>query len=189
MQLRWRHCILNTRCSWLHGDRRGFRSRGKRIESSGDYKHRPREEEHAGLREFHENRSRGAVKFDVDLRVIILMHFVRKLRTLGFRVIAASVGEEHLHALVELPHDLKLIRKTIGKCKQFASHAVRGHMPGSIWSEGGEHRWVRDKSHFHNVYRYIRTKQEPGTVAWSHREDENWIDLEVPVVIMKRRRR
>jgi hypothetical protein len=173
----------------LHGDRRGFRSRGKRIESSGDYKHRPPEEEHAGLREFHEKRSREAVKLDIDLRVIVLGHFIRKLRTLGYRVIAASIGEEHLHTLVELPHHLKLIRKEIGKCKQCASHAIREQMPGSIWSEGGEYRWIRDKSHFHNAYNYIRTKQEPGTVVWSHREDENWIDFDVPVVVMKRRRR
>jgi hypothetical protein len=56
MRLRCRHCILNARCSWLHGDKRGFRSREHRMQSSGDYKHRP-PEEHAGLRKYHEHRS------------------------------------------------------------------------------------------------------------------------------------
>jgi REP element-mobilizing transposase RayT len=141
------------------------------------------------LRAFHEKRSREAVKFDVDLRVVILAYFILKLRSLGYRVIAASIGEQHLHALTELPHDLKEIRRIVGKCKQRASHAVRDRLPGSIWSEGGEFKWIKDKTHFHNVYGYIRTKQEAGTVVWSHWDDENWIDFEVPVVVMKRRKR
>ncbi|HSZ58001.1 MAG TPA: hypothetical protein VK797_20225 [Tepidisphaeraceae bacterium] len=28
---KWRHVIINTRSSWLHGDERGFRNRGHRI--------------------------------------------------------------------------------------------------------------------------------------------------------------
>jgi hypothetical protein len=38
---KWRHVIIKTRSSWLHGDERGFRDRGHRIHSSGDYKHGP----------------------------------------------------------------------------------------------------------------------------------------------------
>jgi len=188
-QLRWRHCILNALCSWLHGVRRGFRSREHRIHSSGDYKHRPPQGEHARLYKFHEARSREPVKFDIDLRVVILAYFVIKLRTLGYRVIAASLGEQHLHVLVELPHDLEEIRKILGKCKQRASHAVRDRLPGNIWSSGGEFKWVNGKSHLENAYVYIREKQEPGTVVWSHRPDENWIDFEVAVKVMIARRR
>jgi hypothetical protein len=69
------------------------------------------------------------------------------------------------------------------------SHGVRKELPGNIWSEGGEFKWIKDKGHFHNVYKYIREKQEPGTVVWSHRDDENWIDNDVPIVVMKRRNR
>jgi hypothetical protein len=189
MLLRWRHCVVNARCSWLRGDKRGFRSRHHKIHSSGDYKRPPPEEEHAGLRAYHEKRSGAGVKFDLDLRIIILTWFIRKLLALDYRVIAASIGEEHLHILVELPWDLDQIREIMGKCKQRASHAVRGRLPGTIWSGGGEFKWVKEKRHFHNIYRYIRTKQEPGTVVWSHRADENWIDHDIPVIVMKRRAR
>src|SRR5262245_9593370 len=158
-RLRWRHCILNARCSWLHGEKRGFRSRGHRIHSDGDYKDPPSPTEHAGLRAFHEKRSQSAARFDVDLRVVMLRHFIVKLRSLGYRVIAASLGEQHLHVLVELPWNLAEIRRIMGKCKQRVSHGVRDRLPGSIWSERGDYKWIRDKAHFHNVYGYIRTRQ------------------------------
>jgi hypothetical protein len=44
----WRHVIINTFCTWLHSDERGFRSRKHRIHSSGDYRRRPPKGEHAG---------------------------------------------------------------------------------------------------------------------------------------------
>src|SRR4051794_35542328 len=138
MQLRWRHCILNARCSWLHGDARGFRSREHRIHSSGDYRNPPPADEHEGLRRYHQPRSDEPVKFDFEIRAILLAAFVLKLRALGYRVIAASLGEQHLHVLVLLPWDLDEVRKILGKCKQRASHAVRKQLPGNIWSEGGE---------------------------------------------------
>jgi hypothetical protein len=186
--LRWRHVILNTRCSWLHGDKRGFRSRDHRINSSGDYKHRPPETEHSGLRKYHEARSQYAIRFNANLRVIVLMSFLNKLRDLGYRFIVASIGDKHLHVLAELPWNLEEIRRTIGKCKQRASHTIRDKISGTVWSAGGEYKWIKDKKHLHNVYDYIRTKQEPGTVVWSHRDDENWINFDVPPVIIKRRR-
>ena len=90
---------------------------------------------------------------------------------------------------MELPHDLEEIRKILGKCNQRASHAVRDRLPGNIWSSGGEFKWINGKSHLKNAYVYIREKQESGTVVWSHRPDENWIDFEVAVKVMIARRR
>jgi hypothetical protein len=49
-------------------------------------------------------------------------------------------------------------------------------LPGIIWSSGGEFNRLKDRNHLRNAYEYIRTKQERGTVVWSHRPDENWID-------------
>jgi REP element-mobilizing transposase RayT len=187
LELRWRHGILNARCSWLHGDERGFRSRNHRIHSSGDYRHRPPAEEHAGLRRFHGSRSGEPVKFEFAIRAVILMHFVEKMRKLGYRIIAASLGEQHLHFLAELPFDLDEVDRIAGKCKQRASHAVRKELPGSVWSEGGEFKWINGSDHLQNAYSYIRTRQEPGTVVWSHRPEENWIDFDVPVKVMQPR--
>jgi hypothetical protein len=45
----WRHVIISTRRSWLHGDAREFRSRRHRIHSLGDYRNIPPAGEHAGL--------------------------------------------------------------------------------------------------------------------------------------------
>jgi len=65
----WRHVVLGTRRSWLHGDGRGFRSRGHRIHSSGDYRDPPPEGEHAGLRAYHEKRAKGpAIRVSKRLR-------------------------------------------------------------------------------------------------------------------------
>jgi hypothetical protein len=55
--LRWRHIVCNTKCSWLPGDDRGFRSREHRIHSSGDYKNPPPKNEHEGLRRYQEEKS------------------------------------------------------------------------------------------------------------------------------------
>jgi hypothetical protein len=110
--------------------------------------------------------------------------------SLGHRIIAGSVAQRHSHALSELPHDYREIKKIVGKCKQKASHAVRDVLPGSIWSEGGKFDEIKDKGHLHNTYDYIRERQEAGTVVWSHRPDEDWIkDPTVGVIVMGFRRK
>ncbi len=174
---RWRHVIINTRCSWLHGDARGFRSRQHRIHSSGDYKNPPLKEEHKGLREYYKARSGQPVTIGTDLREIVVRAFVEKLRELDYRVVVVSASGRHVHALVELPDDRAEVRRIIGKCKQRASHAVRHALPGSIWGEGGEYRLVMDDEHYDNAFNYIRTKQGPDALVWSILEDENWIDV------------
>ena len=174
---RWRHVIINTRCSWLHADERGFRSRGHRIHSSGNYKNPPPKEEHEGLREYHRNRSDDPITIDRDLREIVIRAFVEKLRDLRFSVVVVSASGRHVHALVELPDDRREIRRIIGKCKQRASHAVRNVLPRSIWAEGGEYKLVKDDSHYGNTFNYIRTKQEPDALVWSIIAGENWIDV------------
>ena len=185
--VRWQHVMIGSRCSWLHGDERGFRNREHRLHSTGDYKHRPPAAEHQGLRKYHQRRSGKPVNFQLDVRIIILQEFVSKMQLLGFPIIAASIGKRHLHALTPLPLTYDQMKKTVGKCKQKSSHAVRELLPGSIWSEGGEYNRTKDRGHLHNTYSYIRTKQEPGTVVWSHREDENWIDdPAVGIIIMGR---
>jgi hypothetical protein len=103
---------------------------------------------------------------------------------LGFRIIACSVGERHLHALVELVSDYREKRRVVGKCKQRASHAVRLLLPGNIWSEGGEFKRIKDPGHLKNAYDYIRTRQELGTIIWSHKADEDWIEDESRGIVM-----
>ena len=59
---RWRHIIINTHGSWLHGDQRGFRNRGPRIHSAGDYKHRTPKGEHANLLKYMKEKCPKKVK-------------------------------------------------------------------------------------------------------------------------------
>ena len=189
LKLSWQHLVLNTRCSWLHGDPRGFRSRGHRMHSSGDYKNPPPRGEHVALWQYHQARSAKAVEFEVAVRIRIVCEFVTKMLAMSFRIIACSCGREHLHALAEAPSNYGELRRVIGKCKLRASHAVRDELPGGIWAAGFAPEKIRDLGHLRNAYNYIRTKQEPGTVVWSHRPDEDWIGHpEVGVVLMQRAR-
>ena len=189
MRLLWRHVVVNTRNSWLHGDPRGFRNRDHRVHSSGDYNDPPPPGEHAGLFRYHCQRSGEPVDLGVEARIIICQAFVLKWRSLGFRVIACAVGKRHLHAVVEGPYDYGRLTRAIGKCKQKASHAIRHLLPGTIWAANGNFKPIRGGGHFRNSYKYVRTRQESGAVVWSHRPDEDWIgDPLVGVVLMRGKR-
>jgi hypothetical protein len=188
--LLWRHVVLNTKCSWLHGDERGFRSRNHCIHASGDYKHRPPIEEHEELRRYHYSRSGPPIAFIEEMRIRILESFVKKTRSLGIRIIAGSCAELHLHALMEVIASYPAMKREVGKCKQRASYDVRDILQGNIWSEGGEYKEIEGRHHLHATYRYTRLKQEPGTIVWSHNDDENWIDHpEVGVIVMSEERK
>jgi hypothetical protein len=64
---------------------------------------------------------------------------------------------------------------------------VRLLLPGNIWSEGGEFKRIEDAGHLENAYNYIRTRQEAGTIVWSHKVNEDWItDESVGIVMMGR---
>ena len=141
------------------------------------------------MRRYYERRSGEPVDRDVDARIIICQAFVRKWQSLGYRIIACSVGERHLHGVAEGPDDYGELKKRVGQCKQKASHAVRHLLPGNVWAANGGFKPVRGPGHFRNSYKYVRTRQEGGTVVWSHRPDEDWItDGTVGIVYMRARR-
>ena len=64
--LAWRHVVIGTLRSWNFGDERGFRSRGHRIHSSGDYKNPPPRGEHAKLNEWHVERHVAPTRCPVE---------------------------------------------------------------------------------------------------------------------------
>jgi hypothetical protein len=92
---RWRHVIINTKNTWLHGDERGFRSRNPHIRSSGDYKHQPRPEEYRKLREYFERVAGAEVHFEHYVRAIIGRAIAGYLRGQGYRLLAVAVGKVH----------------------------------------------------------------------------------------------
>ena len=161
----WRHVIFHVRGAWLPGDPRGFRSRRHEIHSSGDYKNPPPEGEHRGLRRYHQARSERVVKMAENLRKVIGAAVVWVLQKEGYRVLVTSVGATHVHVLAELPVDLGEVHAVVGRCKAKASWAVGIICPRLRWAGGGSFKWVRDREHQMEVYRYILEKQ--GTDAWT----------------------
>lgn len=161
----WRHVIINTHGTWLHGDQRGFRSRKHRIHSSGDYRNPPPKGEHAKLHEFQKQRSVGEIHIDRNDRTIIGREIVRHLQTEGHRVLAIAVAKVHAHLLVELPRALDEVKAIIGDAKKKSSRALERSMPGSIWAAGGKYKRIMESAHQHNVFEYILYQQ--GALAWT----------------------
>ncbi|MDB5322945.1 MAG: hypothetical protein JWN40_4576 [Phycisphaerales bacterium] len=158
----WRHVICNTHCTWLPGDPRGFRNREHRIHSSGDYKSPPPTGEHAGLYTHNLNQSGNRILIPSTVRQRIAEVFANHLRSQGWPVSIASASETHVHALSLLPVDRRQTKRIVGDAKRVASRSVKAEMPGSIWSEGGTYKPVRNIAHYKAAYEYIRTRQEEG---------------------------
>ena len=89
--MQWWHIIITTHKSWLPGDKRGFRSRDHKIHSSGDYKNTPPTNKHAGLRDYHQQRSGEPVAIPPDQLEAVGRAIVAKLESKGYRVLAVSV--------------------------------------------------------------------------------------------------
>src|SRR3954467_14884960 len=111
---RWWHVMIGTYASWLPGDKRGFRNRGHRIHSSGDYKNPPPIDEHEGLREHNQQFAKDAVEIPLEHGKRLARVIARLLLDAGYRVSVVSVSGYHVHALAELPLDLAEFRKRVG---------------------------------------------------------------------------
>lgn len=166
----WRHVIINTRGTWLHGDPRGFRNRKHRIHSSGDYRNPPPHGEHAALHEYHKDRSAREVHIGRDHRAVIGREIVRHLQTRGYRTLAIAVTKVHAHLLVELPDSLDDVKAIIGDAKRLSSRAVKPSMPGRIWAAGGTYKRVVEQSHQKRAFDYILYGQGEGAWTWSFRD-------------------
>lgn len=165
----WAHVILGTRGSWLPGDPRGFRDHGHRIHSSGDYRCPPPPGEHAGLYRAALARCPEPLNLPEHLRPLIDKAFAAKCEAMGYPVRVLAVAARHAHALVRVGEiDAKPI---VGRAKQAASHAVRGELPGSIWSQGCHVVRCRDESHYRAIVDYISRharEDNTGAALWTH---------------------
>jgi hypothetical protein len=79
----WRHVTISTRSSWLPGDERGWRSRGHKRHSSGNYKKPPPTVEHEGLREYVKKRAMQTVKIPWNLRSRLGVEMIGQFRKRG----------------------------------------------------------------------------------------------------------
>jgi len=167
----WQHIIINTRGSWLPGDPRGFRSRNHRKHSDGDYKHPPPVGQHAGLIRHIRSNSRPPVHLPNDLWAAIGQAILEKIASQDHRLLALSVDTHHVHLLVELPTDRRVIKRIVGTWKQRASHAVRDRLPGEIWSKSCDPIHIGERAHQVSVYRYILAHAERGAWVWSYGDE------------------
>jgi REP element-mobilizing transposase RayT len=166
----WRHVVINTLGSWLHGDERGFRSRKHRIHSSGDYRHRPPAGEHAGLHDYHEERSEDEVHILEPERAVVGRTIAKFLLDHGHRVLAVAVTKVHAHFLVELPGPLSDVKEIVGQAKQTSSRAVKDALPGAVWSAGGTWKRVLDRAHCGSAHDYILYRQGLDAWTWTYRD-------------------
>jgi REP element-mobilizing transposase RayT len=166
----WRHFIINTFGTWLHGDQRGFRSRKHRIHSSGDYRHPPPLGEHALLHEHHDLRARDEVRIERDLRRTIGQAILCSLLDKHYRLLALAVGKVHTHGLVELPENIPTVKAIIGEAKRVSSRAVRDQLPGNVWAAGGTFKIVTDDAHLARANDYVLYDQGPDAWTWSFRD-------------------
>ena len=176
--MRWRHLILNCHSTWLHGDGRGFRSRGSRIESTGDYRNPPPVEEHRGLRKYHQSHSTDPTILPRRVFCAVGLAVLGSLQRGKFRVLVVSVNPTHVHALVELPDCVPVIKRVCGWCKYFGTRAARGIAEclknREIWADGGTYEPVDDRSHLKNAYTYILEKQGKDAWTWSYKGGAKW---------------
>src|SRR5437870_1204489 len=99
----WWHVVISTYASWLPGEPRGFRSRGHKIHSSGDYKNPPPEGEHRGLHEYSKRISGDKVIIPKGLRPVAGRAILKRLAKLDQRILVLSISATHGHMLVEFP--------------------------------------------------------------------------------------
>ena len=170
---RWRHVIINTRSSWLHGDPRDFRSRGGRIQSSGDYKRPPPQGEHAGLFRYRSRISQAEVHIPKSLRAVIGSSLLDFLVDRQHTTLVIAVTKVHAHMLVELPDNIRAVRAIFGEAKQKSSRAVEQALPGSVWARGGTFKPVNSRAHHFNAYDYILYEQGPGAWTWSFKDESS----------------
>jgi len=166
----WRHVIINTRSTRLHGDPRGFRTRKHRIDSSGDYRHPPPAGERGQLHEYHKDCSRPEAHIGRNERAIIGREIVRHLQTHGFSHARDRCHEGSCSFARGTPRALDEVKVIIGSAKRQSSCAVEQSMPGSIWAAGGLYKRVVDTSHRQNVFAYILYGQGGEAWTWSFRD-------------------
>jgi len=166
-RLCWRHVVLSTLNSWLPGDPRGFRSKRHKTHSGGDYRHRPPQDEHAGLHQYARLISGSPVVIPVRHRPTVGRTILDKLE---HRCLTLAVAGMHVHLLAELPVDLAATKKTLGRCKGAASHAIREVLPGRVWARDGDYKMIRDYQHQQRAYRYIL--DQDNAWIWDFRQPD-----------------
>ena len=166
----WRHVIINTKCTWLHGSPKGFRSRNPEIRSSGDYKNPPPKGEYEKLYKYFKKVAGPEVHIPMECLATMGQAMLQYLREQGYPVLAIAVNKVHGHLVTELPKDRPIVKRIIGHVKRKSSRAVKRELPGEVWSAGGEYKIVRTREHLFRAFEYVLYKQGAEAWTWSFKD-------------------
>ena len=158
------HGICHYHRQWIPGDERGFRSRGHRIHSSGDYRNRPPLDEHSGLRKWVQRNMRDKpVRLSYEQSMVVGGAFVQKLARMDCQVMILACGPTHVHVLFQ-PSEDQVVRQ-LGKAKQFASLKCLDRR-GQLWGELSDVEDVIGPDDAKRVFRYIEDHRDEGAWIW-----------------------
>ena len=158
--------MSSYRGQWIPGDERGFRSRGHRVHSTGNYHDKPPETEHAGLRRWARTIMAEPVTLDRTLASELVSAMIEKVEAMELRWAIVAADRVHCHALIDVAELAP--KETFGRAKQFASFRLRSAIPGKLWGASSNPLDVRDREHFINVINYIADHEQHGAVVRIH---------------------
>ncbi|MDP6637181.1 MAG: hypothetical protein QGG42_19955 [Phycisphaerae bacterium] len=167
---KWYHVNGNTYGTWLHGDRRGWRSRHGRDHCTGDYKNPPA----AGMYDRLEEYSRNIMKAEPVVLTVVQRGaacdaMLEKFIACGVKVIALSVGAKHYHILAQFP-DAR-VRHWVGLAKKSSSRILgKFGLPGRVWARKCRALPIVDRSHQVNTFEYILAHRQQGSRVWTFRD-------------------
>ena len=131
-----------------------------------------------GLRKYRQSRSADPTLLSREVFAAVGQAVLGSLQRKALRVLVVSVNPTHVHALVELPDSVPLIRRVCGWCKYFGTRAARSVEKSlvnqEIWADGGTYEPVNDRSHLKNAYHYILVKQGKDAWTWSYKGGAKW---------------
>lgn len=189
---RWYHCVGATYGTWLHGDRRGFRTRHHRRHVEGDYRNPPPPGAYDAL----EKRSRaiaraGEIVLTATQRRVVCLALGERLCEDGVEVVELCVDRTHFHVLCRFPVGSVAMsvvpglraqnalqdgrdpipRHLLGRAKKHASHLLRQRglkaAPGPLWAKRPKIIPIADRQHQLSVVQYIRSHVTKGAALWS----------------------
>jgi hypothetical protein len=176
----WYHFIATTYGAWLYGDSRGFRTRHHREHVEGDYKNPPPPGKYAEQeRRSRESMPEDPVVLPVELRPVVGMAILERLRGLGAQVLVLSVSGQHIHGLARMPFGQP--RRWLGLAKRHVWFVLRDHgWRGKLWGKRSKAIPIKDRPHQVNTFNYILRHVRQGAWIWSFRQEKQEPPSEPP---------
>jgi REP element-mobilizing transposase RayT len=160
MGKQWLLITWTTHGSWLPGDPRGFRTRGRRLNIPPPARYANTDEEAYDAKnwerlfEYHKHISKGAICLDRQQRDFINRRIAGLAAECGVEAEAIHVGSNHVHVLVECGN--LEVAKFVKRLKGVTSRELSEHgLKGNVWARRYHVRRIPDEG-LKGVIRYLR---------------------------------